>query len=252
MSPEKTPFTAPTPDKPAIIEMPDWGKPKAESEPLKTAQELVAEAEGLDPSARLELMIAYVTSIEALAISGDIKSGNGNGRPYSLEEVQQQLSEFVQELNSPTMSLEDRKKLIPRAGDLKLRDNFEDLINDEATSTTLMEAINIAARETARKNEVVVERTTTARSFGGNTLGLVGVASPAETAADPLAELTRDLDVGDIQALRSYAEAVQSKREAQKSGNGEGSTYWGQIAGQNWREMKPQIQAIAPRYESLY
>jgi len=261
MSPEKTPFTASTPDKPAaapreLIEMPDWGTPKPESEPLKeplkTATELVSEAEDLDPTARLELMKAYVASIEALALSGDIKSGNGNGRPYSLEEVQRQMNEFVQELNSSTMSRTDRKNLIPRAGDLNLRESFEDLINDEATATTLMEAITMAARETARKNEIATERIEPARSLGGNTLDLLGIADPAEKVADPLAELTRNLDASDIQSLRSYAEALQSKRDAQKSGNGENSTYWGQIAGQTWREMKPQIQAIAGRYESLY
>jgi hypothetical protein len=240
MSPEKTPSTAPTPDKPAMIEMPDWNKQK--SEQVETAESLIGDAENLDLDAqgRLELMTGFIESIEALARSGDIK--NGSGESYSLDKVREQLSELVQELNNPTEGF-NPTLLIPRSNGL--RSTIDSLLTNESTASALIDAINARGMEVAGKLKTV-------ESLGDKALDVVGIADPAEKVADPLTELTRNLDFSDIQVLRSYAEALQSKRDAQKSGNGENSTYWGQIAGQTWREMKPQIQAISGRYESLY
>ncbi len=243
MSPEKIPFTAPTPDKPTIaprelIEVPDWNAQKLER--VETAESLTAEAEKLDAQGRLGLMTGFIESIETLARSGNIK--NGSGESYSLAKVREQLSDLVHELNSPTEGL-NPMTLIPRSNGL--RSTIDGLLTHESTASALIDAINARGMEIAGKLKTV-------ESLGDNALDVVGIANPAETVADPLAELTKSLDVTDIHLLRSYAEALQSKRDAQKSGNGESSTYWGQIAGQTWREMKPQIQALAGHYESLY
>lgn len=243
MSPEKPPFAEPSPDKPAtapreLIEVPDWNKQKPEQ--VELAESLTTEAESLDAQGRLELMTNFIDGIEALARSGDLKSSMGES--YSLDNVREQLSELVQELNSPTEGLNPMLLITKAHG---LRQTINSLLTHESTASALIDAITARSMEVAGKLKAV-------ESLGDKALDVVGIANPAEKMTNPLAELTRNLDVNDIQALRSYTEALQSKRDAQKSGNGEGSTYWGQIAGQTWREMKPQIQAIAPRYESLY
>lgn len=246
MSPEKPLFTDKTPDKPAtaprgLIEMPDWNKQK--SEQVETAESLIGDAENLDLDAqgRLELMTGFIESIEALARSGDLNKSSGES--YSLDEIREQLDQLVKELNNPTEGV-NPLRLVTRSNGI--RSTIDSLLKHESTASALIDAIN------ARGGMEVAGKLKTVESLGDKVFDVVGIADPAEKVADPLAELTRNLDVSDIQVLRSYAEALQSKRDAQKSGNGENSTYWGQIAGQTWREMKPQIQAIAGRYESLY
>lgn len=243
MSPEKPLFTDKTPDKPAtapreLIEVPDWNKQK--SEQVETAESLTTEAENLDVQGRLELMTGFLDSIEALAGSGDLKKGSGES--YSLDEIREQLDQLVKELNNPTEGV-NPLMLVTRSNGL--RPTIDSLLTHESTASALIGAIIARGMEVAGKLKTV-------ESLSEEELDVVGIADPGERVANPLVELTKNLDISDIQVLRSYAEALQSKRDAQKSGNGENSTYWGQIAGQAWREMKPEIQAMAPRYASLY
>ncbi len=69
---------------------------------------------------------------------------------------------------------------------------------------------------------------------------------------DPLGELTKGLSADDITHLEFYAQALDTKRYAQKSGDGEGSIRWGQIAGQHQRELSDAARAIASSYAQTY
>lgn len=240
MSPEKTPSTAPTPNKPAMIEMPDWNKQK--SEQVETAESLIGDAENLDLDAqgRLELMTGFLDSIEALARSGDIK--NGSGESYSLDKVREQLSELVQELNSPTEGL-NPMLLIPRSNGL--RSTIDSLLKHESTASALIDAITARGMEVAGKLKTV-------ESLGDKALDVVGIADPAERAANPLAELTRGLGDDDLARLRDYSDALLSKKDAQKRGDGEGSILLGQAAGDALRAMKPEVRRLADRYASMH
>ncbi len=71
-------------------------------------------------------------------------------------------------------------------------------------------------------------------------------------AKDPLGELTRGLSSSDVTHLEYYAQALDTKKYAQKSGDGEGSTRWGQIAGQHMRELSADAKAVASRYAQVY
>lgn len=249
MSPEKTPFTASTPDKPAaapreLIEMPDWGEPKPESEPLKeplkTAEELVAEAEDLDEFGRLDLMTEYIKSIEARAINGGIK--NKEGRLYGIDEIRGQLRQLARELNGRRVEDEDPMDSLTRADDL--RPTFNKLLKAESTAAALMDALE--ARFLELDGKVV-----TIEAIGAKALDVVGVANPAERSVSPLAELTSGLGSDDISQLRSYSDALLAKKDAQRRGDGSGSTYMGQVAGEALRAMKPNVKLIANRYASM-
>ncbi|MFZ1250716.1 MAG: hypothetical protein WAR37_04700 [Candidatus Microsaccharimonas sp.] len=72
------------------------------------------------------------------------------------------------------------------------------------------------------------------------------------TAAEYLEKLTDGLSENDLSALRSYAEAAAFKREAQKDGRGDDSTYWGQVQGQSFKGLSSQAKTIAQQYAHAY
>ena len=79
-----------------------------------------------------------------------------------------------------------------------------------------------------------------------------GSGNPEVLAQDRLSELTKGLSEDDIAHLEFYAQALDTKQYAQKSGDGEGSTRWGQIAGQHMRELSDAARAIASQYSQVY
>lgn len=83
----------------------------------------------------------------------------------------------------------------------------------------------------------------------------VPVVVAAETAVDPnevLRKLTEGLSDNDLLELRSYANATDEVREAQKDGRGQDSTYWQQIKGQSLRLMSERAKSVANRYAGYY
>lgn len=214
MSPEKTPFTAPTPDKPAtapreLIEMPDWNKQKPEQ--VESAESLIGDAENLDLDAqgRLELMTGFIESIEALARSGDIK--NGSGESYSLDKVREQLSELVQELNNPTEGF-NPTLLIPRSNGL--RSTIDSLLTNESTASALIDAINARGMEVTGKLKAV-------ESLGGEAVKAADIINPSDSVESnresqseterleqSMDEIRKALSESDRAAVWSYATAL--------------------------------------------
>lgn len=72
------------------------------------------------------------------------------------------------------------------------------------------------------------------------------------TADEVLKQLTEGLNDDDRLQLRSYAEATDEVRDAQKDGRGQDSTYWQQIKGQSLRAMSARAQSVANRYAGYY
>jgi hypothetical protein len=70
--------------------------------------------------------------------------------------------------------------------------------------------------------------------------------------SDVLRKLTEGLSADDLLELRSYAEATDEVRDAQKEDRGQDSTYWQQIKGQSLRAMSPRAQEVANRYAGYY
>lgn len=77
-------------------------------------------------------------------------------------------------------------------------------------------------------------------------------ADATPSPADVLKGLTEGLSADDLLELRSYAEATDEVRDAQKEGRGEDSTYWQQIKGQSLRTMSARAQSVANRYAGYY
>lgn len=81
----------------------------------------------------------------------------------------------------------------------------------------------------------------------------IEVSQEAQPTADEvLKQLTEGLSSDDLLELRSYAEATDAVREAQKQGRGEDSTYWQQIKGQSLLAMSARAQSVANRYAGYY
>jgi hypothetical protein len=83
--------------------------------------------------------------------------------------------------------------------------------------------------------------------------------SPKELLAEQKAlitskmdELVKDLSPEDVKRLDRYSRYMHAKRQAQNSGDGEGSTRNGQYAGQEERAMSPGAKKVLSQYQHLW
>jgi len=242
MSPERA-----TPSNQEIIDkVPNWSEGSEFQQP-KSVDTIIAEADVTDPEGRVEIMIDFLSGVEDLVGSGEVKSSTGE--QYDVDDFRQRLKTMLELLNRPPKEGMDPLKLIPR--DKELRTQFVRLLTNESTAAALMEAMtrnNLERSGTLVETDKTPERTemhVVSEDLGETALDSVGIENPGKRGLDALIE---GLSMSDIQSLRGYADALDMKRTEQKSGNGENSTYWGQQAGQYLRDLTPKARAVAPQY----
>ena len=208
MSPEKTPPSTQTPNKPGLIEVPDWNHHEAEQSRTFESSSLIAEAEDLDPLERVKLLTGFLDDIEALTLRGELT--NSRGEPYSLDVIRANMSVLVKELNNPTGV--DALRLMPRSNGL--RQAVEDLLRNEATAGAFMESINLRSMEAS-------SRLVAAEDLGETALNVAGIKSPNINSVKTVESADTDafnalaIDVQD--EIRLYRQAQQYKRESERS-----------------------------------
>jgi len=247
------------------------GSPEAQlqKEPQKfdvIADRLGELTEGQNPAEQLESMNGFIGALMQDVDRGGVKKNNGEGDPYSRDEIEAQLIKFVDALNNPTNEQGeqvDPLQFIPRSEGLRAL--FLGLASKD-TAPALVQALTELKRNKADSGEPNQELSaekqhgeTVVEDLGDTALDRAGVESPSsgsveqsETGQEVLSRLTEGLDTDDLLRLRGYANAESDKMMAQKDGNGEQSTDAQQAKGQYSREMSDAAKNIADRYARIY
>lgn len=226
------------------------------------ADTLIQRATAQSPEDTLERMSSLLESIASAAREGQFKSSEG--KPYSEHEVMHQIFDLRRDTDN---ARGDVKKYNQAFGFVTNHDGLRaalyKLLGSTDTSTALHTAITqreFAAQQAERER---AKSTDAVRDLGRQaTEGLIEMPkwpqapetseAPLLSATEQLAKLTEGLSENDRLLLRSYADAVDSKKQAQQERDGQNSEYWGQISGQTYRELSARAQAIANTYASIY
>jgi hypothetical protein len=127
-----------------------------------------------DASRRLQLMHGFLDDVEYDVEAGYIRQGNGKGEPYDIDTINNQLVEFVTQMNLAPQDpdrMEKPQLLIPSAEGF--RDSVMEMMSHEATSTPLLAAIIERQRALEAKGEDLKDDVT--EKMGGSALSAVSV-----------------------------------------------------------------------------
>lgn len=125
--------------------------------------------------------------------------------------------------------------------------------------TSALEAKHTSGKESFTNEQGIIDRVpwdldskaTKSENHMGSSAGSEQ-GNARQTVAERMAELTRGLNDKDKRLLEYYASALEDKQQAQKEGDGDGSTYWGQVAGQHYRELSENARNLASQYAHIH
>lgn|GEM_PF-1624463 len=173
-----------------------------------------------------------IIGMRGLAAKGKITSFDGK-TTHSPDDLDRIFDKFVDKSKEGTIGTANLLRLIPRSDGL--RDAVEQAL--KSGIDTVEQAVAASRVESSAQSEVIAEAPS------------VEIQAEAE---DPLAEITKGLSEKDIKHLQGYASALEQKNRAQQSGNGDGSTLWGRIAGEHMKDLTPKALEIVYRYADIY
>ncbi|HMM62429.1 MAG TPA: hypothetical protein PKC86_02620 [Candidatus Saccharibacteria bacterium] len=202
---------------------------------------------------------------KSLVAIGDV---SGSQETYTPEDI----IDLIDSISKP----EDLQRIPRKDG---IRKAVHDLLGDDRVSRLMMESTGIKERFLSdilhpKKEEISVidgvnsvsnpnvKAGTTALSaereavIVNSTMEAMRLAESArpDEQVNLLDRLTAEagLSADEVTNLRLYAEAVESKKDAQKNQLGEDSSYWGQIAGQRMLKMSDSAKKIASEYTYIH